>query len=834
MLNSTLSKFILLCGLCITMTTARAQYFAIPDTNFGNWLYNNGYASCMIGNSVSGYQLDTICSDSFEYNAGILDLSNQNISDLTGLQYISWQESGVGNYGIDLSNNNLTSFPTQLYPFMGNYDYRINLDYNHIDTVVFDVNFFYVSELDINNNGMHLFTVDHNSCGACNTQLGGVDVSYNNLDTFPSLWSVVGPFDLSVRGNHLTSMPGGNLNTLDCGVNRITAFGGGVGLVCELWVDSNLLTSMDLTGVSVANGGIMYKFDCSHNALTSITNMQFTSMSLYGNTGTFLCNDNNLTSLPPYPSDVAVLDCHNNPNLQCIPIMPNVPAFNLNFSNTSVQCLPRLYPYCVYTSTPAITSVPTCDLYNNTYGCPQYSNLAGYVYITDTSHSCVIDSTERLIQGVKAQFLNGGNIAQEVYSDYEGHYSFDQLAYGTYTLQVDTSFLPIAVVCPDSAYYTATVDSPNFYQSGFNFGMNCKAGFDIGDQGAAWSAFLPHQNSYVTFFAGDMSELYGLHCAAGMSGQVQISYSGPINFVAANTIVGGLPPASISGDTLTWAIADFGTVDINTAFALIFYTDSTAQLNDNVCFSIAVTPVAGDNNPSNNYFYFCDQVHVSYDPNEKIVYPAGDIDTNVQWLTYTIHFQNTGTGPAQNVMITDTLSSYLDPTTFQLLNYSYKNVTQISGSGVVVFNFPGINLPDSATSQTASRGYVQYKIKLKKGLPLGTRITNTANIYFDFNSPVVTNTTVNVVDTPNAPLGIKPIANAGTIHLYPNPNKGSFTLETSGGIGSEYTISDMLGSVIAQQTIKTDSQTIDLPEASEGVYALTVRGAQPVRFVVVR
>ena len=74
---------------------------------------------------------------------------------------------------------------------------------------------------------------------------------------------------------------------------------------------------------------------------------------------------------------------------------------------------------------------------------------------------------------------------------------------------------------------------------------------------------------------------------------------------------------------------------------------------------------------------------------------------------------------------------------------------------------------------------------------------------------------------------------ASTIHLYPNPNKGSFTLQTSGCINSDYTISDMLGHIIARQTIRSDNQQVDIPEAAEGVYTLSAHGAQPIRFVIV-
>lgn len=84
------------------------------------------------------------------------------------------------------------------------------------------------------------------------------------------------------------------------------------------------------------------------------------------------------------------------------------------------------------------------------------------------------------------------------------------------------------------------------------------------------------------------------------------------------------------------------------------------------------------------------------------------------------------------------------------------------------------------------------------------------------------------------PNGISEINTQSPIRLYPNPNKGSFTLETSGSIGSDYIISDMLGNVIIQQAIRSDKQVIELPAAAEGVYTLVIKGAQPIRFVIVR
>jgi hypothetical protein len=89
---------------------------------------------------------------------------------------------------------------------------------------------------------------------------------------------------------------------------------------------------------------------------------------------------------------------------------------------------------------------------------------------------------------------------------------------------------------------------------------------------------------------------------------------------------------------------------------------------------------------------------------------------------------------------------------------------------------------------------------------------------------------LNVVNYPN---GINEL-NAAQIRLYPNPNKGSFTLQTSASIGSTYTISDMLGHIIVQRAIKADSEAIEMPDVADGVYTLSLAGIQPMRFAVLR
>ena len=147
----------------------------------------------------------------------------------------------------------------------------------------------------------------------------------------------------------------------------------------------------------------------------------------------------------------------------------------------------------------------------------------------------------------------------------------------------------------------------------------------------------------------------------------------------------------------------------------------------------------------------CLPIRDSYDPNDKQVLPVG---TTAQHFTptdaelqYQIRFQNTGTDTAYTVTVIDTLSDNLDIATLQIGAASHKYQFNVSGKGkpVLTWTFNNINLPDSTKDKLKSNGFISFSIKAKTGLAAQTKIENYADIIFDFNDPVRTNTTFNVM-----------------------------------------------------------------------------------------
>ncbi len=167
---------------------------------------------------------------------------------------------------------------------------------------------------------------------------------------------------------------------------------------------------------------------------------------------------------------------------------------------------------------------------------------------------------------------------------------------------------------------------------------------------------------------------------------------------------------------------------------------------------------------------FCDEVIGSYDPNDKRGFPLGWKDEHYiepqQELEYMIRFQNTGTDTAFQVLIRDTISTLLNPGSIRPGPSSHPYTYEISGAGILIVRFTDILLPDSTVNEPASHGFVSFHIAQQPDLAHGAVIENRAAIYFDFNDPVITNTTFHTVGHPfTAVVDISDVS----LKVFPNP-----------------------------------------------------------------
>ena len=175
----------------------------------------------------------------------------------------------------------------------------------------------------------------------------------------------------------------------------------------------------------------------------------------------------------------------------------------------------------------------------------------------------------------------------------------------------------------------------------------------------------------------------------------------------------------------------------------------------------------------------------SYDPNDKHGYPIGYgaerfIRPGTD-LEYLIRFQNTGTDTAFNIVVLDTLSAWLDPATIKFGASSHPYRYDLTGSGIVHFFFDNIMLPDSFVNEVASHGFVKFSIEPRVDAPLGETIRNTAAIYFDFNDPIITNTTTHKLGVNFITVrSWQPLIPGAEVSVSPNPFSESTYLTVKG------------------------------------------------------
>ena len=253
------------------------------------------------------------------------------------------------------------------------------------------------------------------------------------------------------------------------------------------------------------------------------------------------------------------------------------------------------------------------------------------------------------------------------------------------------------------------------------------------------------------------------------------------------------------------------------------------QIGDSVCIYLNITPTVGDADPSNNSEKFCFPIRNSYDPNDKSVSPAGEgldgfIRPNTE-LTYTIRFQNTGNAEAINIYILDSLSEHLDATSAKIYATSHDVSYSLLAGNIMRYNYDNINLLDSNTSEPASHGYVTYKVKQKDNIAQLAQIKNTAGIYFDFNPPIVTNTTLNTVDQF---LSVPTIRNySAEVNLFPNPANHNCLILFKDNLMKTISISNVLGEEVFR-TSGTESYTLNTEKFAEGIYTIQIYDNQKI------
>ncbi len=315
------------------------------------------------------------------------------------------------------------------------------------------------------------------------------------------------------------------------------------------------------------------------------------------------------------------------------------------------------------------------------------------------------------------------------------------------------------------------------------------------------------------------------------SGSVSLDFNDAVlDFISATPLVTSQVTNKLSWDYEN--LQPFETREITIVLNVNSPMETPAvNINDRLSFNALILPVTDDEKPVDNSFALRQIVVGSYDPNDKTCL-EGDVITPEligEYVHYLIRFENTGTYPAENIVVKDMIDlSKFDISTLVPTDASHSYVTKISGGNKVEFIFEKINLPfDDAHND----GYIAFKIKTLPTLSVGDSFENEANIYFDYNFPILTNKAISTFKT----LGTKDFEFSTYFNVYPNPVRDVLNISTKNDIEIESaSIYDVLGQLVIAAPNAKNISTIDVSKLNVGNYILKVKsnkGSSAMKFI---
>ncbi len=322
----------------------------------------------------------------------------------------------------------------------------------------------------------------------------------------------------------------------------------------------------------------------------------------------------------------------------------------------------------------------------------------------------------------------------------------------------------------------------------------------------------------------------GFHTSITNQGTYIDSGSVTFNFDPLMVYTTSLPAGTVNGNSISFSFSNlmpFETRTFTSFFNLpgngiTLYTSTTTASVDGSGIVLSA---------DTSYEAFL--IRCSYDPNDKTVSPAGigvnnrvDMDTELRYL---IRFQNTGNDTAFNIVVTDTISPGLNINSLYVVATSHVCWIEKIGGELMRFHFDDILLPDSNVNEPSSHGYVYFRVKGNPNNLDPTVVTNKANIYFDFNPPIVTNTTLTTFS--NSTVGISNVnySEIGSIQLSPHPMVES-TLLLFDGIKDHSHLLELMDirgrKVAANKTFKGSSYLLQRESLSSGTYLIKISDTQ--------
>jgi hypothetical protein len=818
----------------------KAQIINFPDANFKAKLLeatsSNGIAINLSGNSI---KIDLNNNAEIEVSEALVvyKLYLENYDVITGSTSVNSISSLDGiDYFVNLkllncSNNSLTTIDLNL-PNLTNLDCSYNtlpsLNINLPNFKSLNCSSNLLTSLIINNpNLMEELDYSHNQIpnlnlpqfhnlkvlNCSNNQITTLNLSNlinlsifscsNNFLTNLDLISNINLTRIYCNNNSLTSIilpenPNG-IEILDCSFNQFNNLT--ITKIFRVNCNNNLLTHIDFLHPEVINA-----FKCKNNLFTELdlgifTNYNITSdVDISNNPNlVFLSIKNGRHNIIGYSSIAGTLFFENCPNLRfiCIDDLPFEIAYIQNRINSYGYTNINFNSYCSF--------VPGGEFYN----------IQGQQKLDSNNDGC--DSNDLSFPTLKFNITTNTTTSFFI-SDNSGNYSIPVQA-GTHTITPILEYPSYFNVSPTNVVVNFPTQTSPFTQD-----------FCISPNGIKHDVEV----SIVPISVA----------RAGFNCNYQIIYknkgnqveNGTISLAFDDTILDlvstNVATSSQTFGNLNWnytTLQPFETRSINVALNLNSPIESPAvNSGDILNYTTTNTITNTDEMLSDNTFALNQTVVNSYDPNDKTCLEGNSIspDRVGGFVHYMIRFENTGTFPAENIVVKDMIdTAKFDVSSLVPLNASHNYFTKITGNKVE-FIFENINLPfDNANND----GYIAFKIKTLPSLVIGNTFSNSANIYFDYNFPIDTNTATTTI----AALSNPSFEFSNYFSLYPNPTANELNINLKSAIEiNSIQIYNTIGQLVTVQT--GNALKVDVSNLKTGNYFIkinTIEGFSTSQFI---
>lgn len=582
-----------------------------------------------------------------------------------------------------------------------------------------------------------------------------------------------------------------NLDTLHCFKNLLTSLDVlNNPNIIELWCQENQLTTLDVTPLSK-----LYSLRCFDNQLTNIFfgshpnidivnafNNKLSEINLQDTSITYLgLDDNQFTEFDPtrFPkltgihlsnnmlseidlsnrninwvnvgnNQLKTLDLSNNPDLVLLFCEDNQleyinvksgaehKIYNLRFSgndNLRHICADQsqinyLSNYIENVGLEMCTVSTYCDFFPG----EEHNIFIGTLLYDNDNNGCTNNSFPLKNQQLDLQFFNN---TYRYISDGTGSITIPLLNY-EYTIAPKVPNPHLFNIYPDTVKLSYPEDSNYIEQV---FCVNPKEIYeDVSVQLFSLEDAIPGFTTKYKIKISNQGTLFS-------TGEIKLNFPSELMKIISSTI-----PFQEYENQLVWEYQDLSPFESEevTLFMKMNSPMDVPPLNQDDIINLEAIVVTEENNditPENNIIQMTQVVVNSHDPNDKVCL-QGEIlmDTMLgSYLNYLIRFENLGTANAKNVVVVDEIDyNVFDLSSLEITDTSHPIFTRIN-SNKIEFIFEDINL---SFQDSLNDGFIAFRLKtIPDWVGAGYIIANSAEIYFDFNFPIITNTFETIIAT---------------------------------------------------------------------------------------